>query len=206
MKLELIIEKNVILKRDKPWSQFYSLNDQELLCYNEQKKFESVNSSNGKIEHVSNKTIINVSKSSLAHCSSANGQFCAFLSPNYDITIWNKEKLIRTTTSCTPAINAIKTTPYIHISNTGDQAVLILRQPCRVFLWLRSLHASSISTKSHHKSPICSSIGHRSTDEIGTWHEVVLTNKQLDAMNDAKYQISSDVFFHSKHPSITCAF
>ncbi|CAF1670239.1 unnamed protein product, partial [Adineta ricciae] len=42
--------------------------------------------------------------------------------------------------------------------------------------------------------------------EIGTWHEVVLTNKQLDAMNDAKYQISSDVFFHSKHPSITCAF
>ncbi len=96
MKLELTIEKNIILKRDKPWSHFYSLNDHELLCYNEHKKFESVNSLNGKIEHLSNKTIINISKSSLTHCVSNNGQLCGFLSSNYEITIWDKDKLIRT--------------------------------------------------------------------------------------------------------------
>ena len=49
MKLELTIEKNVVLKRDKPWSHFYSLNDHEVLCRNEQYKFEIANSSTGKI-------------------------------------------------------------------------------------------------------------------------------------------------------------
>jgi hypothetical protein len=206
MKVELTIEKNVILKRDKPWLHFYSLNDHELLCRNEHKKFESVNSSTGKIEHLSNKTITTISKSSLTHCLSNNGQLCAFLSPNYEITVWNKEKLIRTIPSCSLATKAIKTSPHIYISNNGEQVILILRQPCRIFLWLKTSNSQLISTRFYHKSPICSSIANRSTDEIGTWQELTLTNEQLVAMNDDKHQMSSDVFFRSKNSSIICAF
>ncbi|CAF3863443.1 unnamed protein product [Adineta steineri] len=206
MKVELTIEKNVILKRDKPWSHFYSLNDNELLCYNEHKKFESVNSTNGKIEHLSNKTIINISKASLAHCLSNNGQLCGFLSQNYEITLWNKDKLIRTIPSCSVATQAIKTTPYIFISNNGEQVILILRQPCRIFLWIKSNNSQVIPTRMHHNSPICSTLANRSTDEHGTWYEISLTNEQLNTMNDDKHQISNDVFFHSENSLIICAF
>ena len=109
MKLELIVDKNVILKRDKPWSQFYALDDQALLCFNDQKKFESVDPSNGKIEHVSNRLVAAASKSSLAHCLSNNGQLCAFLSSSFGVTIWDKGKLVRTVPPCSSASKAIKT-------------------------------------------------------------------------------------------------
>jgi len=206
MKVELIIEKNVVLKRDKPWSKFYSLNDHELLCYNEQKKFESVNSLTGKIEHLSNKIITNISKSSLTHCLSNNGQFCAFLSPNYQITIWNKDKLIRTIPSCPLVTKAIKQSPLIYISNNGEQIILILRQPYRIFLWIKSSNFQLNSSRSHHQSPICSTLSNHSIDELGHWYELILTNEQLNSMNDDKHQISSDVFFRSKNSSIICAF
>ncbi|CAF3699692.1 unnamed protein product [Rotaria sordida] len=206
MKVELTIEKNVILKRDKPWSHFYFLNDNELLCYNEHKKFESVNSSNGKIEHISNKTIINISKTSLTHCLSNNGQLCAFLSSNYEIIIWDKDKLIRTIPSYSLAIKAIKTTPKIYISNNGEQAILILQQPYRLFLWFKSSYSQLISSKSHHKSPICSNISNHPTNEIGTWYELNLINQQFDIMNDGEHQISINCFFRSKNSSIICAF
>jgi len=208
MKVELTIEKNVILKRDKPWSHFYSLNDHELLCYNEHKQFESVNSSTGKIEHLSNRTITNISKSSLTYCLSNNGQLCAFLSSNYDVTIWNKDKLIRTISSSSFATNAIKTSlsPSIYISNNGEQIILILRQPYRIFLWFKSSNIQLNSTRYQHKSPICSNLINRTTDEIGNWNELILTNEQLNAMNDDKHQISIDVFFRSKNSSIICAF
>ncbi|CAF2630558.1 unnamed protein product [Rotaria sp. Silwood2] len=206
MKVELTIEKNVILKRDKPWSRFYFLNDNELLCSNEHKKFELVNSSNGKIEHISNKTISHISKSSLSHCLSNNGQLCAFLASNYEITIWDKDKLIRTIPPCPLAIKAIKTTPQIYISNNGEQAILILQQPYRLFLWLKLSHSQLISIKRHHKSPICSSIASHPTGEIGTWHELNLANQQFDIMNDDQHEISIDCFFRSKNSSIICAF
>jgi hypothetical protein len=206
MKVELTIEKNVILKRDKPWSHFYSLNDHELLCSNEQKKFESVNSTTGKIEHVSQKTITNISKTSLTHCLSNNGQLCAFLSPTYEITLWNKDKLIRTIPSCLLATQAIKSSPFISISNNGEQVILILRQPYRIFLWLKTPNPLIISTRYYHKSPICSSVSNRSIDEIGIWHEIKLTNEQLNPMNDDRRQLSIDVFFRSKNSSIICAF
>ena len=206
MKIELTIEKNVILKRDKPWSHFYSLNDQELLCSNEQKKFESVNSTNGKIEHLSHKTVTNIAKTSVAHGLSNNGQLCAFVSPTYEVTLWNKDKLIRTIPSCSPATQAIKTSSFIFVSNNGEQAILVLRQPCRIFLWLKTPNPTIISARYHHKSPICSSVSGRSTDEIGIWHEIKLTNDQLIAMNDDRHQLSVDIFFRSKNSSVICAF
>ena len=206
MKVELTIEKNVILKRDKPWSHFHPLTDQELFSVNEQKKFESVNSSTGKIEHLSNKTITNISKTSLAYTTSNNGQLFAFLSPTYEITLWNKEKLIRTIPSCAPAKQAIKTSPSIFISNTGEQAILILQQPCRIFLWLKTPNPPIISARHHHKSPICSSVANRSIEEIGTWHEIHLTNDQRTGMNDDRHQVSTAVFFRSKNSSLICAF
>lgn len=206
MKVELIIEKNVVLKRDKPWSHFYSLNDNELLCYNEHNKLESVNSLTGKIEHLSNKTITNLSKSSLTHCLSNNSELCAFLSSNYEITIWNKDKLIRTISSCSLATKAIKTSPHIYISNNGEQVILILRQPCRIFLWLKSSNIQVISGRYHHKSPICSSISNRSIEEIGHWSEIILTTDQLHSINNEQHQLSIDVFFRSKISTIICAF
>ena len=205
MKLDLTIEKNVVLKRDKPWSQFYSLTDQDLLCYNEQKKFESVNSSNGKIEHLSNKTATTRSKASLAHCLSNNGQLCAFLSPTYEVTIWDKDKSIRTTPSCVLAMKAIKSKPCLYVSNNGDQVILVLKQPCRVFLWLKSFYIRPGPIRHHHKSPICSSIAHRSTDDSGTWHELTLTHEHSQALNDIQHDVSIDVFFRSKHCSAVCA-
>lgn len=206
MKVELIIEKNVVIKRDKPWSNFYSLNDNELLCYNEHKKFESINSTNGKIEHLSNKTITNLAKSSLTHCISNNGQLCGFLSSNYEITIWNKDKLIRTIPSCSLATKIIKTPTNIFISNNGEQAILIFRQPYRIFLWLKSSNIPIISSRYHHKSPICSSVSNRSLDEIGNWYEIILTNEQLQSMNNNQHQISIDVYFNINNSSIICAF
>lgn len=206
MKIDLTIEKNVILKRDKPWSHFHPLTDQELLCTNEQKKFESANSNTGKIEHLSNKTVTNVSKTSLAHTTSNNGQLYAFLAPTYEITLWNKEKLIRTIPSCALAKQAVKSTPSIFISNNGEQALLILPQPCRIFFWLKTPNPPIISARYHHKSPICSSVANRSIEEIGIWHEIVLTNDQRNGMTDDRHQVSTGVFFRSKSSSLICAF
>ncbi|CAF4181855.1 unnamed protein product, partial [Rotaria magnacalcarata] len=206
MKLELTIEKNVVLKRDKPWSYFYFLNDQDLLCYNEHKNFESVNSSNGKIEHVPNRTIANISKSSLTHCASNNGKFCGFLSPNYEITIWDKDKLIRTIPSCLHAVKAIKSKSFISISNNGEQVLLIIQQPYRIFLWIKSPVILLPQTRHHHKSPVCSHIGNNATHEIGTWHDLNITDEQFNIMNDDKYKISIDCFFRSKCSSVICAF
>lgn len=206
MKVELTIEKNVVLKRDKPWSQFYSLNDQELLCYNEHKKFESVNSSNGKIEHISNKTIANISKSCLAHCISNSGSLFGYLTPNYEITIWNKDKVIRTIPPCLYAIKAIKTQPYIAISNIGDQALLIFQKPYRIFLWTKSSVSQLPPTQRHHKSPICSGTTNRSTHEPGTWHELNINNEQFNRMNDEQRKISIDCFIRSRSSTAICAF
>ncbi|CAF2043567.1 unnamed protein product [Rotaria magnacalcarata] len=204
--LGLTIEKNVVLKRDKPWSYFYFLNDQDLLCYNEHKNFESVNSSNGKIEHVPNRTIANISKSSLTHCASNNGKFCGFLSPNYEITIWDKDKLIRTIPSCLHAVKAIKSKSFISISNNGEQVLLIIQQPYRIFLWIKSPVILLPQTRHHHKSPVCSHIGNNATHEIGTWHDLNITDEQFNIMNDDKYKISIDCFFRSKCSSVICAF
>ena len=207
MKLELTIEKNVVLKRDKPWSHFYSLNDHEVLCRNEQNKFEIANSSTGKIEHLSQKSIATVSKGSTAYCLSNNGQICAFLSSNYEITLWNKDKLIRTIPTCSLASKTIKTKSHIFVSNNGEQAILILEQPCRIFLWLKTPNPQIISsTRFRHKSPICSSVSNQSIIELGTWNEIKLSTEQLDSINFEQSQISIDVFFRSKNSSIICAF
>ena len=206
MKLELIIDKNVILKRDKPWSQFYALNDQALLCFNEQKKFESVDPSNGKIEHVSNRLVATASKSSLAHCLSSNGQLCAFLSSSFGVTIWVKDKLVETIPPCSAASEAIKTKSALYMSNTGAHVMLVLKHPCRLFLWLKSFTDRAKPIRPHHKSPICSSIGSHSNEETGHWHELVLTSEQLSILNDDHYDISTDVFFHPKNPTLIAAF
>ena len=207
MKLELAIEKNVILKRDKPWSHFYFVNDHQLLCYNEHKKFESINSSNGKIEHISNKIIANISKSSITHCSSNNGHLCAFLSENYEITIWDKDKLIRTIPSCSNIPKTMERTPHLYISNNGEQVILILQQvSCRLFLWLKSTSFPTIPIQHHHKSPVCSSLSDRSMHEIGAWHELTLTNEELNAINNDNRQTSIDCFFCPKDSSIICVF
>lgn len=207
MKLDLVIEKNVVIKRDKPWSHFHYLTDHDLVCYNDQKKYEVVNSSTGKVEHLPNKTVSTFAKSSIAHAVSNNGQLYGFLSANYEVILWDKTKTIRTIPACLTAMKAIKTYPFLFISNTGDQAIIILKQPFRMFLWLKSISSRSVlAVKTGHKSPICSSIGNRTTDEIGHWEEIFLNDQdQLKILNDDQHQFSIDVFFRPKQSSATCA-
>jgi hypothetical protein len=207
MTLDLIVEKNIVLKRDTPWTQFYCSTDHSLLCFNEQKQFESVNLSNGKIEHVSNKIVTTNSKSSLAHCQSNNGQLCAFVSSHYDITIWDKNKSIRTLTPCISAIKAVKSDTSIYLSNTGEQLILILKQPCRIFLWLnsfRSLQSNGNAHRTVHQT--CCNLSNRSTDQAGTWHELNLTVEQLQILDNEQHRLSIDVFFSSMTCSALCAF
>ena len=207
MKLDLIIEKNVVIKRDKPWLNFHHLTDHDLVCYNDQKKFEVVDSSNGKLEHLPHKHVSAFAKSSIAYGVSNNGQIFGFLSSTYEVTLWDKTKSIRTIPSCLTAMKAVKSQPLIFISNTGDQVILILKKPFRMFLWLKSIQTRSISSlKTSHKSPICSNIGSRANDDIGNWEEISLNNaEQLRILNDDQHEFSIDVFFRSKQSLATCA-
>lgn len=206
MKIDLNVEKNVLLKRDKPWSRFWTLNDQSLLCFNHQKKLESVDCRNGKIDHISNKTISNGAKSSVTHASSKNGQYCAFLSSTYDVLIWDKDKSIRTIPPDENLLNAVKYPPSLFISNSGENIILICRNPCRIFIWTKPFDRFGGLFRLRTKNGLCSQVSTRSMDQTSRWREISLDDQRWLRFHQNGGLWIADVFFRPKQASVLCAF